>query len=85
MDFDDLVMHIGDLSQYEMNGKQIRNAVTTARQLAEFRKRDLNYKIIRKVIRITGRFDRYLQDGKKAELVDEGTIDEQIARDAGTR
>ncbi|RAL17337.1 ATP-binding protein [Aspergillus homomorphus CBS 101889] len=61
MDFDDLVLHINDLSTYEMNGRQIRNAITTARQLAELKKKRLNYGFIKKVIATTGQFDRYLQ------------------------
>ncbi|TPX13744.1 uncharacterized protein E0L32_005947 [Thyridium curvatum] len=37
MDFDDLLEHVEELSQYEMNGREIRNVFTTARQLAEAR------------------------------------------------
>ncbi|OJZ81262.1 hypothetical protein ASPFODRAFT_52314 [Aspergillus luchuensis CBS 106.47] len=85
MDFDDLVLHINDLSMYEMNGRQIRNAITTSRQLAEFKKKDLNYDIIKKVIGVTGRFDRYLQSVKQLETVKEGTLDDTIAREAGMR
>ncbi|RAH40814.1 P-loop containing nucleoside triphosphate hydrolase protein [Aspergillus brunneoviolaceus CBS 621.78] len=85
MDFDDLVLHINDLSMYEMNGRQIRNAITTARQLAEFKNKRLNYEIIKKVITVTGRFDRYLQGVKQLESVKEGTVDDTLAREAGTR
>ncbi|OAL40616.1 hypothetical protein AYO20_00352 [Fonsecaea nubica] len=54
-------------------------------RLAEFRKKDLNDEILTKVIRVSGKFDRYLQGVKKAEVLKGGTVDEQIARDAGTR
>ncbi|KAM0544894.1 hypothetical protein ACHAO7_008553 [Fusarium culmorum] len=37
INFDDIERHLGDLAEEEMNGRQIRNAITTARQLAKFK------------------------------------------------
>jgi len=85
MDFTDLALHLTELSQHEMNGRQIRNAITTARQLAEFQNEVLNYENIMKVIRVSGRFDKYLRDVKTAELIEQGTVDDGIARDERIR
>lgn len=85
MDFDDLVLHIHDLSSHEMNGRQIRNIITTARQLAEFRGKSLNFEILQKVIKVAGKFDTYLHNVKKMKTVKDGTVDDEIARDAGAR
>ncbi len=85
MDFADLQLNINNLSKEEMNGRQIRNAITTARQYAEFKDKPLNYEVIKKVITVAGRFDRYLHDVKKARKVKDGTDDDKIARDAGAR
>jgi hypothetical protein len=85
MDFADLQLNINKLSKEEMNGRQIRNAITTARQYADFKDKPLNYEVIKKVITIAGRFDRYLHDVKKARRVKNGNDDDEIARDAGAR
>jgi hypothetical protein len=39
----DLTKHLDDLAKQEMNGRQIRNAITTARQLAMYKKARMNY------------------------------------------
>lgn len=35
--WEDVTKHISVLAEYELDGRQIRNAVTTARQLALFK------------------------------------------------
>ena len=62
IDFDDLQDHLEELARNEMNGKQIRNAVNTARQLMEFRRESLNYGRLNDVIREIAEFDRYLSE-----------------------
>lgn len=62
-----------------MNGRQIRNAITTARQLAQYQSKKLCYQHLRHVINVAGRFDKYLKGVK------EGYTDDQIARDGGLR
>lgn len=50
------------LSEQPLNGRQIRNAITTARQLALFEKCKLNFTHLQESIRVSGQFDEYLQE-----------------------
>ena len=59
-DFDDLDDHLDDLADFEMNGRQIRNALSTATELAKFRKEELNFEHLKHVIKIAREFDDYL-------------------------
>jgi hypothetical protein len=43
IDTRDLRRHLKELADYEMNVRQIRNAVTTGRQLAMFKKKTLDF------------------------------------------
>jgi SpoVK/Ycf46/Vps4 family AAA+-type ATPase len=60
IDIDDLRDHLGPLKDEEMNGRQIRNVITTARQYAKWKKEPLTYQYLKDVIEISGRFDGYL-------------------------
>jgi hypothetical protein len=62
-----------------MNGREIRNAVTTARQLAMFKKKSLDFECMKHVIQVSGRFDKYLKG------INEGMDDEELAEDKGWR
>jgi SpoVK/Ycf46/Vps4 family AAA+-type ATPase len=77
--FTDLDKHIDDLAENQMNGRQIRNAITTARQLAIYRKRDLDYQSMQDVIETSSMFDKYLLE------LNEGNSDDVIARGMGNR
>lgn len=79
VEFDDLYDHMDELVDHEMNGRQIRNVITTARQLAQYRGKNLCYAHLKHVIDIAGRFDTYIQKVK------EGFTDEELARDEGRR
>ncbi|KAK3898553.1 P-loop containing nucleoside triphosphate hydrolase protein [Staphylotrichum tortipilum] len=79
IDIDDLNDHIEDLVKWEMNGREIRNVITTARQLSRYRKTTLRYALLQHVINITGKFEEYLRKVK------EGMTDEELARDEGRR
>jgi len=79
VDTKNLVQHIGELAKLEMNGREIRNALTTARQLALYKKKRMDYGHLRHVIKVAGKFERYLQE------VSEGVTDDEIARDKGVR
>lgn len=83
----DLKDHIPELAKTEMNGREIRNAITTARQFAKwkrqrpgFHNRQLDYEMMQEVVGIAGEFDRYLN----TELY-EGNSLEELARDQGDR
>ncbi|GKT55434.1 AAA family ATPase [Colletotrichum tofieldiae] len=79
IDFDDIARHLGDLAEQEMNGRQIRNAITTARQLASFKDENMSYKHLQHVIKVSKRFDKYL------EKIQDDLTDDQIARGDGIR
>ena len=79
VDVADLRDHLEDLKEEKMNGRQIRNAITTARQYAEWKGSTLNYKHLSDVIEVSGRFDKYL------DQLHEGLTQDQLAEDEGLR
>lgn len=79
IDTADLKKHLDDLAKEEMNGRQIRNAITTARQLAMYKEVQMNYEHLKHVIEVAGEFDRYLF--KLNEELD----DNEIMREGGFR
>ncbi|KAJ4985860.1 AAA family ATPase [Stagonosporopsis vannaccii] len=79
IDFDDIDGYVSELADIDLNGRQIRNAITTARQLAKFKKEKMKFRHLQHVIQVSSKFDRYLQD------VHEGVSDDMIARDGGVR
>lgn len=79
IDFDDIRCYLSELAEFKMNGRQIRNALTTARQLAKFKQELMNYSHLKHVIKVSSKFDDYL------ESLHEGFSDDQIARDDGIR
>ena len=64
IDLKDLQMNIDKLAAIDINGRQIRNAVTTARHLARFRKDGLAYRHVQAAIATVVRFDEYLLEVK---------------------
>jgi hypothetical protein len=79
IDFDDLKDHLEQLAEHKMNGRQIRNAITTARQYAQWKKTVLTYGHLKDVIEISGRFDLYL------DKLHGGYTQDQLAEDEGLR
>ncbi len=78
IDFDDIQYNIKELAAINMNGRQIRNTITTARQLAKFNGVPMKYTHLRHVIKVSSKFEDYLN-----EL--HGSTDEQLAREDRTR
>jgi SpoVK/Ycf46/Vps4 family AAA+-type ATPase len=79
IDFDDVVEHLEQLSAYEMNGRQIRNVITTGRQLAIHKKTKLDWACLKHIIVVSERFEKYLKD------VNQNITDAEWAREQGTR
>ena len=77
-DLSDLLGHVDELAGYEMNGRQIRNAFTTARQLAVFKKETLVWDHIDQALRCVWDFNRYLHKLQ-------GHSEDQWARDEKLR
>lgn len=49
------------LAKEKLNGRQIRNAITSARQLARFRDKPLGYSHLDQTIRVVDEFERYVE------------------------
>lgn len=70
---------IGELAEAELNGRQIRNAISTARELATYQCKPLGYEHLRLVINEAEKFDEYLLEVNKYYTAD------QIQRDKRER
>lgn len=79
INFQEIRDYLDELASHELNGRQIRNIITTARQLAKFRKKTLDYGLLQEVISVSGKFDEYFSK------LNENQSDEQIARSDGLR
>jgi SpoVK/Ycf46/Vps4 family AAA+-type ATPase len=79
IDFDDIECNVLELANEELNGRQIRNAITIGRQLAKFQKKELSYAHLKHVVQVAGQFETYVKETK------ENFSDEQIARLHGRR
>ncbi|ETS73988.1 hypothetical protein PFICI_13854 [Pestalotiopsis fici W106-1] len=58
---EELCDKIDVLAKEELNGRQIRNAITTARQLARFRGQPLGFAHLAQTIRIANEFEEYVE------------------------
>ena len=79
MDFDGIAARVEpDLARHEMNGRQIRNAVTTARQLALFEGGRMGWEHVEMAIGAAADFDGHLRRvGAMAEeewVMDGGSV-----------
>ena len=70
VDLDDIHNHIDDLAEYEMNGRQIRNSITTARQLAKFKKRPMKFTHLERAIKVANKFDTYIAEVREGEFTE---------------
>jgi hypothetical protein len=62
---------IQELAQTELNGRQIRNTISTARQLAMYQEEPVGYKHLETVIAEASKFERYLLELNKNFSTDE--------------
>ncbi|EGU88897.1 hypothetical protein FOXB_00555 [Fusarium oxysporum f. sp. conglutinans Fo5176] len=76
---DEMLDKLDELAEANLNGRQIRNAVSTARQLARYQKEPLSYKHLTVVINEAKKFDEYLLELNRTYTADE------IQRDKGER
>ncbi|KAK4445387.1 P-loop containing nucleoside triphosphate hydrolase protein [Podospora aff. communis PSN243] len=58
--FDVLRMKVGILAREDLNGRQIRNCIRTARQLASQAKEPLSYDHLKKAIKVAQEFEKYV-------------------------
>lgn len=78
VNFDEIKLHLDDLAGKDLNGRQIRNVLTTARQLAIFRNERLDWEHLEQALSVSSDFNEYL---KRMQ----GHTDDQRARDIGLR
>ncbi|KAK8076717.1 hypothetical protein PG994_003989 [Apiospora phragmitis] len=74
----ELERRLNELAEEEMNGRQIRNALLTARQLAQHRKERLDWEHLNQVMKTSAAFNKYLKTVK-------GHTDDRWAREEGIR
>lgn len=79
VDIADLRDHIDVLKDEKLNGRQIRNVITTARQYAQWKHTTLTYDCLKDVIEVSGRFDTYL------DKLHGGYTQDELAQDYGLR
>lgn len=75
----DILSHIDNLATPQLNGREIRNAISTARQLARYREQALGYNHLQSVIAEAEKFDQYLKD------LHEGFSADELQNDKGER
>lgn len=74
LDIEDLRKNAVPLSRFELNGREIRNAINVARPLAISEGKLLDFCCLEKVIKVQRDFDKYLKD------VYDGMGDDEVAR-----
>ncbi|KAH6954262.1 P-loop containing nucleoside triphosphate hydrolase protein [Fusarium avenaceum] len=75
----EMTAKLDELADANLNGRQIRNAISTARQLSRYLKEPLGYKHLTAVIDEAKKFDEYLLELNRTYTADE------IQRDKGER
>lgn len=78
VDFQEIRYKLDQLAQNDLNGRQIRNTLTTARQLALFQARRLDWQHIQQALSVSLDFNSYIQTMQ-------GHTDDQEARDRNLR
>jgi SpoVK/Ycf46/Vps4 family AAA+-type ATPase len=78
VDSEELNEKIYILAKRKLNGRQIRNTISTARQLAQYRKEKLRFVHMNQALQVVDEFEKYVSDVH-------GHSDEEYARDLGTR
>ncbi|KAJ3579511.1 hypothetical protein NPX13_g1058 [Xylaria arbuscula] len=78
-DFPDIRAHIAELADRNLNGREIRNAISTARQLAMYKREPMSYKHLERVIKETTKFEAYITE------LNRGFTSDEIAKDTGAR
>lgn len=77
-DVDELARRVDELADHRMNGRQIRNVLTTARQLALYRQETLVWRHLDQAVTTAKEFGQYLQNVH-------GHSDDQWAREEKLR
>ncbi|KAM7203291.1 putative AAA domain containing protein [Rhypophila sp. PSN 637] len=68
IDFSNVTLHLNELAAQEMNGREITNSITTARQLAKYMKEKMTFSHLQRAIGMAQKFDRYLAEVREADV-----------------
>jgi len=78
MDFEELSRKARVLARFSFNGRQIRNNLWTAAQVAKYKDEQLNFSHLEQVVEISQEFEEYLKETR-------GHTDEENAKAQGIR
>ncbi|KAI3322030.1 P-loop containing nucleoside triphosphate hydrolase protein [Xylariaceae sp. AK1471] len=78
-DFEYIRAHIAELAKRNLNGREIRNAISTARQLAMYKGEPMKYGHLERVIKETSKFEDYITE------LNRGFSSDEIRKDKGER
>lgn len=70
VDLDDLKSHVDELASYSMNGRQIRNSISTGRQLAKYKRMRMNFGHLKRSITLADKFDKYLAEVREGDTTE---------------
>lgn len=70
---------LATLASRDLNGRQIRNIITTARQLAKHEKKQVKYEHLTHVMEVSSKFEDYLLEVK------DHVTDAEMQREEGVR
>ncbi len=73
VDVDEIKLHLDELADHDMNGREIRNTLGTTRQLALYKKERLTWDHLKHTIKTLAHFNKYLKNVH-------GNTEEQYAR-----
>ncbi|KAF3797109.1 hypothetical protein GCG54_00009079 [Colletotrichum gloeosporioides] len=76
---EEIRQRLHDLAKANLNGREIRNAISTARQLAAYRRKPLGYEHISRAIDEASKFDEYSNELRRGLTADD------ILRERGER
>ncbi|KAI1317766.1 hypothetical protein F5Y16DRAFT_392527 [Xylariaceae sp. FL0255] len=79
IDVRNLRSNLTELSRFNLNGREIRNAINVARPLAKSEGKLVDFDALKKVVRVQQKFEGYVKD------MNEGLDDEKVAREIGKR
>lgn len=77
-DISDLLEHVEDLRDENLNGREIQNVLVNARRYAKWKKVPLNYYLIKHVIEVSGRFGTFFGNCDGGDAQDELGFDEWL-------
>ena len=79
IDIDDLETYIPELAEHEINGREIRNSISTARKLAQYKGKRMNYAHLKHSMKVMDRFNKYLTGLRQ------GLTEDEVAKEEGVR